>query len=215
MASLGRALALSVVFTTGFAASARAHPHVFVAVKSFVLFGPDGKVTGIRQSWTFDDMYSAFATQGLGADPARLPDELNALAKVNVEQLEENSFFTFLRINGKKQSEFSPAIDYGVTLDKDKIITLSFTVPLKRPAAPGKAMVLQVTDPSYFVAFEFEKDTPVTLKNAPTGCSLHVTQPQGLSAIDQKRLGDVMGTNDSPGQDFGFKLASRAIVACP
>jgi ABC-type uncharacterized transport system substrate-binding protein len=88
-------------------------------------------------------------------------------------------------------------------------------VPLKSPTAPGKAMVLQVTDPSYFVAFDFEKDKPVTLENAPGGCSLNLIQPSGLSAADQQRLKDVMNTNDSPGQDFGFKLASRAIIACP
>lgn len=215
LGTLCRVAAMAALFTTGFAASALAHPHVFVTVKTDVVFSPDGKVTGVRQSWTFDDMYSAFATQGLGADPAKLPDELKALAKVNVEQLEEASFFTFLRINGKQQSEFSPAVDYNVTLDKEKIVTLSFTVPLKRPTAPGKAMVLQVTDPSYFVAFDFEKEKPVTLENAPSGCSLNVIQPQGLSAADQRRLNDVMGTNDSPGQDFGFKLASRAIIACP
>ena len=48
--------------------AASAHPHVWVAVKSEVLFGADGKITGIRHAWTFDEMYSAFATQGFGTD---------------------------------------------------------------------------------------------------------------------------------------------------
>jgi len=199
----------------GLASHASAHPHVFVVVKSVVVFGQDGKIAAIRHSWTFDDMYSAFATQGLGPDPAKLASDLQQLAKVNVEQLEEASFFTFLRVGGKKQSDFSPATDYSITLDKDKIVTLSFTVPLKHPTITGRALILQVTDPTYFVAFDFDKDRAVTMENAPAGCSLNINQPQGLSAADQKRLEDVAGTNDSPGQDFGFKLASRAIVACP
>jgi len=206
---------IAVLALAGLTGSASAHPHVFVTVKSVVVFGSDGKITAIRHIWTFDDMYSAFATQGLGPDPVKLASELQALAKLNVEQLEEASFFTFLRAGGKSQSNFAPATDYSIVLDEDKIVTLRFTVPLKRPMATGRALVLQVTDPSYFVAFEFDKDRAVTMENAPQGCSLNVSKPPTLSAADQQRLQDVAGTNDSPGLDFGFKIASRAIVACP
>ncbi|MDH7799290.1 MULTISPECIES: DUF1007 family protein [unclassified Beijerinckia] len=206
---------LAIGTVLALAGSASAHPHVFVIVKSVVVFGQDGKIAAIRHSWTFDDMYSAFATQGLGPDPAKLASDLKELAKVNVEQLEEASFFTFLRVGGKKQSDFSPATDYSISLDKDKIVTLSFTVPLKHPTTTGRALIMQVTDPTYFVAFDFDKERAVTMENAPAGCSLNVNTPQGLSAADQKRLEEVANTNDSPGQDFGFKMASRAIVACP
>ena len=84
---------------------ARAHPHVFVAVKTIVLFGPDGKISGVRHSWTFDDMYSAFATQGLGGKSGKPSEgELTELAKVNVEQLEDASFFTFARAGGRRSN---------------------------------------------------------------------------------------------------------------
>ena len=33
-----------------------------------VIFQPDGKIAAIRNSWVFDDMYSAFAVQGLAKD---------------------------------------------------------------------------------------------------------------------------------------------------
>ena len=44
---------------------AQAHPHVWVTMTSELLYAPDGSVTGVRHAWTFDDMFSAFATQGL------------------------------------------------------------------------------------------------------------------------------------------------------
>jgi ABC-type uncharacterized transport system substrate-binding protein len=47
------------------AASAHAHPHVWVTMTEELLYAPDGSVTGVRHAWTFDDMFSAFATQGL------------------------------------------------------------------------------------------------------------------------------------------------------
>ena len=44
---------------------AQAHPHVWVTMKSEVVYAPDGTATGVRHAWTFDDMFSTFATQGL------------------------------------------------------------------------------------------------------------------------------------------------------
>ena len=45
--------------------TASAHPHVWVTVKSELVYAPDGSVTGVRHAWTFDDMFSVFAIQGL------------------------------------------------------------------------------------------------------------------------------------------------------
>jgi len=47
------------------ASAAQAHPHVWVTMKSELVYAGDGSVTGVRHAWTFDDMFSTFATQGL------------------------------------------------------------------------------------------------------------------------------------------------------
>ncbi len=209
------ALIFAAALSLGALEPARAHPHVFVAVKTIVLFGPDGKISGVRHSWTFDDMYSAFATQGLGGKGGKPTEaELKELAKVNVEQLEEASFFTFARAGGRPV-EFAPAVDYSITLDAKKLVTLHFTAPFKAPASAGKAFAVQVYDPTYFVAFDFEKQAPVSLRGAPSGCNVSVSEPPPLLPEDKGKLNDSLGTNVSPGADFGIKLASRVIVACP
>ncbi len=56
------AVTASLVAATG---SAHAHPHVWVTMTEEILYAPDGSVTGVRHAWTFDDMFSAYATQGL------------------------------------------------------------------------------------------------------------------------------------------------------
>jgi ABC-type uncharacterized transport system substrate-binding protein len=43
----------------------RAHPQVWVTMKSEVIYAPDGSVTGIRHAWSFDDMFSTYALQGI------------------------------------------------------------------------------------------------------------------------------------------------------
>ena len=44
---------------------AQAHPHVWVTMQTELVYAPDGTITGIRHAWSFDDMFSTFATQGL------------------------------------------------------------------------------------------------------------------------------------------------------
>lgn len=209
------ALVIAAGVLAGAGAPALAHPHVFVAVKSVIVFAPDGRVTGVRHSWTFDDMYSAFALQGLGGRGGKpSQQELDALAKVNVEQLEETSYFTFVRAGGKR-IEFGPATDYRTTVDAKQILTLHFMAPLKEPASAGRAFTMQVYDPTYYVAFDLEKTNPITMASAPAGCSLNVIQPAPLAQEYQAQLNDSAGTNISPGPEFGIKLAARVVVACP
>ena len=57
------------------ASAALAHPHVWVTMKSELVYAADGSITGIRHAWTFDEMFSTFATQGLGEDPAAAKQE--------------------------------------------------------------------------------------------------------------------------------------------
>ena len=86
------------------AAAAQAHPHVWVTMKSEVVYAPDGTATALRHAWTFDDMFSTFATQGLASKEKGkfTREELAPLAEVNVTSLKEFDYFTQARANGKK-----------------------------------------------------------------------------------------------------------------
>ena len=47
------------------ASAAQAHPHVWITATSELIYAPDGSVTGVRHAWVFDDMFSAYALQGI------------------------------------------------------------------------------------------------------------------------------------------------------
>jgi ABC-type uncharacterized transport system substrate-binding protein len=197
------------------AVPACAHPHVFVVSQSQLLFGADGRIMAIRHAWTFDDMYSAFVTQGLSAgDTLATKEQLAPIAKTNVEQLAEYNWFTLGKAAGVKVA-FDPPVDYSLEEDSKKLVTLRFTLPLKSPASAKKVFTLQIYDPSYFVDFEFDDKQPLTLVSAPAGCSAKLFKPQPLDGVDQAKLSESFFTNLSPGSDFGIKMASREIVACP
>src|SRR6201996_6293161 len=89
---LGAACALLLT-----ASPVRAHPHVWVTMNEELLYAADGSLTGIRHAWTFDETFSAFATQGLAAKvKGRFTrDELQSLAQTNIESLKEYRYFTY------------------------------------------------------------------------------------------------------------------------
>jgi ABC-type uncharacterized transport system substrate-binding protein len=205
----------ALIWLFGAAGAAWAHPHVWVAVRSEVVFAPDGKILGLRQAWEFDEMYSAFAVQGLGKDgkpPTR--EELAPLAKTNVESLKEFEYFTFAK-QGNAQLKFKEPVETTLESDDRKIVTLRFFLPLETPVSAKKPFSFQVYDPTYFVSFGFEKKDPVTLAKAPQGCSLGSFEPKPLAAEENKQLTEAFFQNFSPGADFGVKLATRVVVACP
>ena len=209
IASLGLALICA-------SAPAKAHPHVFVDVKVEVVFS-EGKVTGIQHYWTFDDLYSAFVTQGVGRNPdAPTEAELRPIAQSNVEALAEFEYFTVLRI-AESKAEVSAPTSYAMSQSagKEKRVTLQFFLPLKTPAVADEKFAFQVFDPSYFVAFELEKESAITLKNAPKGCAPKIFAPTPLNAEDRKILDESAASGLAPGVDFGLKLAGHVRIKCP
>ena len=145
---------------------AQAHPHVWITATSELLYAPDGSITGVRHAWTFDDMFSTYALQGLETKTKGVysREELAPLAQTNVESLKEYGFFTFAKADGKK-AKFQEPVDYFLEY-KDGRLTLHFTLPLKTPVKP-RELALDVFDPDFFIDFNFADKDPVKLVGAP------------------------------------------------
>ena len=196
---------------------AHAHPHVWVTMTEEVLYAADGSVTGVRHAWTFDDMFSAFATQGIEQKTkgAFTRDELKPLAQVNVESLKEYAYFTYAKVNGKRQKElFLDPIDYYLDYDpKETVLTLHFTLPFKTPVK-AQALVLEVYDPEFFIDFGFAEKNPVRLVNAPERCSASIEKPHDDNFSAALRLDKNFMTSEA-NAGLGANFANRISVTCP
>jgi len=166
-----------------------AHPHVLVEAKSEVVFDADGRMRSVRHVWQFDPAFSAYAIQGLDENgDGQLSDaELQPLAKINVESLQEFDFFTYLSIGGEAL-EFSEPKEYWLEL-RGGGLTLFYELPLRTPVAVAAETRLEVFDPEYFVAFNFVQDDPVTLVDAPPNCTAVYHPPGELDAGTIAMLG--------------------------
>src|SRR3982075_2684273 len=90
--------------------TAQAHPHVWITATSELIYAPDGSISGVRHAWTFDDMFTAYALQGIEAKTKGVyrREELAALAQTNVESLKEIAFFTSAKADGRKEKFQEP-----------------------------------------------------------------------------------------------------------
>ena len=207
-------LIAAAAITFGLTGAASAHPHVWVTMKSTVVYAPDGTVIGVRHAWTFDDMFSTFATQGLESKKKGefTREELQPLAKVNVESLKEYDFFTYGKANGKKVAFVEPT-DYHLELN-NSLLTLHFLLPFQTPAKL-QTLDFEVFDPGYFVDFQLEEKDAVALSGAPAGCQFTVGKPQEMTREMAQRLSQIGPNEQIPENTFGAQFANKIAVKCP
>jgi ABC-type uncharacterized transport system substrate-binding protein len=187
-------IGLAVLMLFALPALASAHPHVWVSVKSTIITDKDGIIREVRHVWTFDEPFSSYATLGLDTDKdGKLSrEELAALAKVNVESLEEYGYFSYFRKDSEKKREktaYGPVRDYF--LDHDgKALTLHFTVPLANPELSVKEARFEVYDPEFFVSFAYAEKDPVTVEGSAQACTANLAPPKPSVFARLSQLGE-------------------------
>ena len=144
-------------------------------------------------------------------------EELEPLAKVNVESLKDFDYFTFVHFEGEedKMLPLKPPIDYSIDYDKN-VLTLHFTLPLENPVdTHGKPVDVDVYDPSFFVAFGFATESPVKLSgDAIKGCTAEIKKPDPESEEDAKALSEAFFSQLGPNSNFGSQFAQTVTVKC-
>jgi ABC-type uncharacterized transport system substrate-binding protein len=197
--------------------AAQAHPHVWVTMTTELLYAPDGAVTGVRNNWKFDDMFSAYATTGIQAKVKGqfTRQELQPLAQVNVESLKEYAYFTYARIDGKKPKDaFVDPVDYWLDYDpKATVLTLHFTLPFKQPVR-AKQLVVEIYDPEFFIDFAFADNNPVALVNAPAQCAATYDKPHDDNFFSSQTLSQAFIPNEA-NIGMGASFANKISVKCP
>lgn len=196
------------------AGAARAHPHVWVTYEATIVYDK-GAVTGVEHIWSFDDMYTAMAIQGLDKnnDGVYSREELDELAKVNMEGLKDFSYFTFAKLNGTELKFAGPADPW--LEHTNGILRLHFRMPLEQPVlAEAEGLNFSIYDPSYFIAFEPEKTDALKLASAPEGCTAQFVDPATeKNSEDAKKLGEAF-FQELGGENYGMGQAKSVSVTC-
>ncbi|MFT6657146.1 DUF1007 family protein [Maritalea sp.] len=178
------ALMLLLTLATG----AIAHPHIFIDARVVVVFSDQGEMVGLRQAWTFDPLYSAWAIQGLDEDGDGVPssDELQPLADDNMLGLKEFNYYTVAGLKGGANIPFLAGRDARMEYDGTNL-QLAFVVDFETPVAPTSDIEIEVADPEYYSGFQFAEGDAVFFDNAPEICTAEVNGPRPIDpAIEQQ-----------------------------
>ena len=196
--------------------SALAHPHVWVTMKSTVLY-ENGAITGLRQAWTFDELYTETAIEGLdkNGDGKYSREELQELAQVNIDGLKEFDYFTYAKV-GEAALAFKPPVEYWLEHTDDGILTLHFTLSLEKPVpSTTKGFSFSVFDSSYFIAFNFAEADPVQLgAGAPTSCKPSISEAPPESDSDMQSLNDAFSSVMGDGGTVNIGTSRSVAIEC-
>jgi ABC-type uncharacterized transport system substrate-binding protein len=191
----------------------QAHPHVWVTMKTELAYAPDGSVTAVQHAWTFDDMYSAFATQGIAArtNGQFALAELQPLARVNIDSLKEYAYFTYVKIDGRSQKDaFGNPTNYWLEYDSQAtVLTLQFTLPFKQPVK-ARRLTVEIYDPEFFLDFGFAERNPVRLFGAPAQCTVTDEKPSDGFFSPTLKLNKSFMTSEAnigTGMNFANKIS--------
>jgi ABC-type uncharacterized transport system substrate-binding protein len=169
------ALAVPMMLPAGPAAS---HPHVFVTSKVTVLFD-DGRVTGLRLDWLFDDFFSAQLLADFDADGDGRFDEteMAALHDGAFVSLRDYGWFTHLYLDGAAQDSPEP-LDFQA-IAEGEYVRYRFELPLGSPIDPAATRFeVAIYDQEYYVELLLDGAAPVAFENAPPACRVTVVEDE-------------------------------------
>lgn len=211
--------ALAMAIATGTGSAAVAHPHVWIDMRSDVVFNAQGLISGLNLTWTFDDGYAEVALEGLDTDGDGVYSqaEIEPLTKENMNSLKDYDYFTVIRYNGEKQA-FGEVTEYGQIWSNNKL-QLHFQVPLVTPLDPRKGeFVAKVYDPEFFIAINYVADEPVSVVGPmPESCKLVVKPvPTGAEIEATQQMLSTKGPDWKPenNEDFGAMFAQPVTIQC-
>jgi ABC-type uncharacterized transport system substrate-binding protein len=178
------ALSLGWLLAMG-AGPALAHPHVWIDSKIEVILNDRNEATGVRVSWTYDDLYSLYVVGDMGLDPdwdgKLTPEEEARLSGFDMKWDPEFPGDTYA-LQGEVPLALSRPKDWTAGYADGKITSThlrSFDAPVP---VGDKPLIVQVYDPGYYVAYAIPFDPVVT---GGTGCKAQVFQPDIDEAEEQ------------------------------
>lgn len=200
-----------------------AHPHIFVDTQLEIIVDADNRLTHVRVSWTYDDLYSLLLAEDFeidqDGDGALSPKETALLTGFDMQWIEGYAGDLQARLGGALLTLSGPS-DYTATMENGLITTTHLRAVGGTPVVSG-AVTLSPFDPTYYTAYQVTGLTRVTGPDGPVkDCSHRVIPPDIDAALAelQQQLSLLDANTDPEGEGFpalGGKFADTVEITCP
>lgn len=207
-------LAATAAVVVAAPAHTMAHPHAWIDVEVQVRFDSSARMAALRMTWLFDEIYSAYVTQGLtfsGSDAidARRSGRILAVMMKNLAR------FHYMTRAEAGTDEVGFGVPTETAIDfKGRRLELSFTLPFAKPVSAREVPVAySVYDPSYYIEMLHVEDAgAIRLVNAPADCRYTLQPPQPDPA--RVREAAALDRTQSAGDGLGVFFAERVTIRC-
>lgn len=139
-----------ILFSLCLSDSAISHPHVFVDVELTVVFDDKG-LTGFRQCWIFDEMFSSSILTDFDKDSDNILDvhEIEDMKKGAFDNLRNYEYFTHVLIDGRT-FRVQYVTGFSAKVQGNRLI-YTFFVPCHVTAvSQSKHIVVSLFDKTYY-----------------------------------------------------------------
>jgi ABC-type uncharacterized transport system substrate-binding protein len=212
-------LFLSAALLLGLTPQVHAHPHLFATIQTAVMTSAEGKVTGLRIRWNFDETYTRFSLEGLDLNNNGTyePEEMKPLTDENIKSLVESTYFTIAKFDNQELPQ-GPVTVYGQDMIDDKL-SLWFELPFVTPVdVKAGHFEVRIYDPDFFIGFDYAADKPTeVVGQLPAGCAIKLLPLPTNEELDQTRTMLADKPQDwKPEQptDFGAMFAQSLVIPC-
>lgn len=183
--------------------AAHAHPHAWIDIAVEVLFDSSGRVAALRQTWTFDEFYTA---DTVGKGDVR---KIDAVVTRIIGNLRGWGYFT--KVRDADGTPVTVSVDGAAGTMEAKRLTMRFVTALTRPVAAPLSYA--VFDPTYFIEMLHE-DGPdaIRLVDAPASCHAHRHHPKPDGKVIA--MAQALDRTQSGGDGLGLQFAETVEIRC-
>ncbi|MFM8679240.1 MAG: DUF1007 family protein [Alphaproteobacteria bacterium] len=192
---------------------AAAHPHAYADIEVELVVSAEGRLEALRQTWVFDDAFSAFTIpRPRRGRPASGPDPAaRDAARRLVGDLHAHGYFTLLRRDGLRLAT-GKARDVRGEMREGRL-AIGFLLPLAEPAdLRAAALSYAVFDPSYYIEMLHRDEAAIALPATAAGCATRLVAP--APEPEQVSRAAALGPGQSGGDSMGEAFAERIFVRC-
>ncbi len=154
-------------------APALAHPHVFIDTGLTLVMDTDGKLTGIRVTWAYDELYSLLVMEEYGVDDdydgVLRPDEIETLNGFDMNWVPGFDGDSYLQSDGRPIALSGP-LDPSTTVEDGRVVT-THTRRLETPLEITAPVSVKAYDPTFYTAYSVSRGVSV---EGAAGCSATV-----------------------------------------
>ena len=210
----------AVAFLCLLASPLAAHPHIFVDTGLEVVVDAEGRVTHLRVTWEYDELYTLLITEDYGVDQ----DYDGVLSPADREIITGFDMNWVAGFNGDLEVamdgqpvELSGPADVTTDLVEGKLVTTHLRTVAGDVALTQGVLSLRPYDVTYYTAYEVNRAVIVTGRN---GCGIDRKLPDIDAALAQTQEELAALPTDADAEAMGFpeigaRFATEIRISCP